>query len=247
MLHTIEGTVISVREQGDSDLILKVLSPEMGLIEITAKGVKKANASGRAAAQLFACSKLCFNESKGRYYLNSNEPKRIFYGLRTDMKRLALACYMAEIVSYTVTEGQSAEDVYRLFMNCLYMISDRSASTDFIKYIFEMRITADLGLMPGLLGCYYCYTGESLYFLIDRGIFICKDHIRGSDINGKNIVSVTEGMLEAMRFVCLSEIDNIFNFRVSDEALERLGNISERYIEEQFDRHFSTLSFYKNI
>lgn len=251
MLTTTEGTVISVREQGDNDLILKVLSPEMGLIEITCKGVKKQNASGRAAAQLFACSKLCFNERNGRYYLNSSEPIRSFYGLRLDMKKLSLASYFAEMISYTVTEGQSANDIYRLFMNCLYMITERNASCDFIKFIFEMRVTADLGMMPGLLGCHECYCGcgeKPLYFLIDRGIFLCREHLRSaSQLYNGYTEEVTAGMLEAMRFVCLSDIGSIFNFRVSEQSLERLCSISERYASEQLNRYFKTLDFYKNI
>ena len=156
MLTTTEGTVISLREQGDNDRIIKVLSPEKGLIEITVKGAKKQNSSGNAASQLFACSRLCYNERKGRYYLNSSEPVKTFYGLRLDMKKLSLASYFSEIISYTVTEGQSARDIYRLFMNCLYMLSEKDVSCEFVKFIFEMRITADLGLMPGLLGCAEC-------------------------------------------------------------------------------------------
>ena len=97
------------------------------------------------------CSRLCYNERKGRYYLNSSEPVKTFYGLRLDMKKLSLASYFSEIISYTVTEGQSARDIYRLFMNCLYMLSEKDVSCEFVKFIFEMRITADLGLMPGTL------------------------------------------------------------------------------------------------
>ena len=250
MLITTEGTVISLREQGDNDRIIKVLSPEMGLIEITAKGAKKQNSSNNSATQLFACGKYCFNERNGRYYLNSSEPARIFYGLRLDIQVLSLASYFAEIISCVVTEKQSARDVYRLFMNCLYMLSEKKADCRFIKFIFEMRITADLGMMPDLFGCHKCYRSEDveLNFVVDRGIFVCTNHM---DLQGVKFTPylflVSYGEFEAIRFVCLSEIDKIFNFKLSESALEKLGKISELYARVQLDKNFKTLNFYKEI
>lgn len=249
MLITTEGAVISVRDQGDNDKIISVLSPEMGVFDITVKGAKKMNSKSSSSTQLFACAKYCANERGGRYYLNSCEPVKTFYGLRLDMKRLALASYMAEVIRCAVTEGQSAKDTYRLFLNSLYLVSEKSADCDFVKFVFEMRITADLGLMPNLLGCEDCYrSDENLCFLIERGIFLCVRHKRERLVySGRNNVEITPGMFEALRFVCLSEPDKLFNFRLSPEALEKLGYISERYAAYHFDRKFKTLDFYKDF
>lgn len=250
MLITTEGVVISIKDAGDTGCYIKVLSPEMGLIDIKANGTKKQNSSSNASAQLFVCSTFCFNEKSGRYYLNSCQQKKTFYGLRLDMQKLSLASYLAEIVSYAVTENQSAKDVYRLFMNSLYMISEKDASCDFIKFIFEMRITAELGLMPGLIGCADCNRSDDvpLYFLIKQGIFLCQaDMSLRCEHQNRYNVPVTAGMFEAMRFVCLTHLDKIFNFKLSDEALEKLCYISENYATLHFDRYFKTLDFYKNI
>lgn len=249
MLITTEGVVISVRDVGDNDRFIKVLSPEMGLIDISVKGAKKLGSGNNASTQLFACSRFCFRDRSGRYYLNSSEPIKIFYGLRLDMEKLALASYFAEIITYAVTESQTARDVYRLFSNSLYILSERGADCKFVKYVFEMRITADLGMMPSLLGCEDCYKGdENLCFLIKRGIFLCEYHMRCRCVyRNPYVIEITPGMLEAMRFVCLSEMDRIFNFRLSDAALNTLGYISECYAQEHFERSFETLEFYKKV
>ncbi|MGN0665713.1 MAG: DNA repair protein RecO [Huintestinicola sp.] len=249
MLITTVGAVIYRRESGENDCIIKVLSPDMGLIEITVKGARKITSKNGSATQLFACSKLCFNERGGRYYLNSSEPVNIFYGLRLDMEKLALASYFAEVISYTVTEKQSANDVYRLFMNSMYMLSEGKRSCRFVKFVFEMRMTADLGMMPGLLGCVECFrTEEKMYFLIKSGLLVCESHMVTRVLYPSQWnIPVSSGMIEAMRFACLSEMEKIFSFKVSDKALAVLGDISERYLETQFDRHFKTLDFYKNV
>ena len=249
MLITTQGVVISVRDAGDNDRYITVLSPEMGLIDISVKGAKKLSSGNNASTQLFACSKFCFRERSGRYYLNSSEPVKIFYGLRLDMQKLALASYFSEIISCAVTSGQTAKDVYRLFLNSLYMISEKSADCAFVKFVFEMRVTADLGMMPGLLGCDECIRSDiPLFFLIKQGIFLCDAHMQTRVIYpNKYNVEVTPGMFEALRFVCLSELDRIFNFRLSEQALKVLGEISELYAQEHFERHFKTLDFYKSV
>ncbi len=249
MLITTQGVVISVRDVGDNDRYITILSPDMGLVEISVKGAKKLGSGNNASTQLFACSKFCFMERSGRYYLNSSEPVKIFYGLRLDMQKLALASYFSEIISCAVTSGQTANDVYRLFLNSLYMISDKSADCAFVKFVFEMRITADLGMMPGLLGCSECFRSDiPLFFLIRQGIFLCDSHMQTRVLYpNKYNVEITPGMFEALRFVCLSELDRIFNFRLSEQALKLLGEISELYAAEHFERHFKTLDFYKSI
>ena len=249
MLITTEGVVISVRDAGDNDRFITILSPEMGLADISVKGAKKLGSKSNSSTQLFACAKFCMRERGGRYYLNSCEPVKSFYGLRLDMQRLSLASYMAEIIRFTVTSGQSAKDVYRLFMNSLYLLSEKGADCSFVKFVFEMRITADLGMMPNLLGCDECYRSDvTLCFLIKRGIFLCDDHMQSRVVyHDKYNVDVTAGMFEAIRFVCLSDMSRIFSFRVSDEALEKLCYISELYAEVHFDRHFKTLDFYYSV
>ena len=165
------------------------------------------------------------------------------------MQKLALASYFSEIITCAVTAGQTANDIYRLFLNSLYMISEKEADCDFIKFVFEMRVSADLGMMPGLLGCDECYRSDiPLYFLIKHGIFLCDEHMQTRVLYpNKYNIEITPGMFEAIRFVCLSELDRIFSFRLSEGALKKLGKISELYAQEHFERHFRTLDFYHSI
>ena len=87
---TVKGLVIRERQSGDNDKILSVLTDTNGLVEVCAKGVKKANAKNAAISQTFAYSTLSLTEGKNYYILNSGEPIRLFYDVRLDMGRFAL-------------------------------------------------------------------------------------------------------------------------------------------------------------
>ena len=246
---TTDGVVIGKHDQGDNGWYLKVLSPDLGLIDVSARGQKKQGASNSAAVQLFACSTMCLNDRGGRYYLDSSRPKMLFYHIREDVQLLSLASYFAQLISFTVTENQTARDIYRLLANCLYMLSERSAGAEFIKFIFEMRLCTELGMIPGLLGCADCYRTEStMYFDIPDGIFLCREHFLERGLPGSgDTVEITAGMLEAMRYVCLSSQEKLFCFNTPHSTMSTLSRISERYVRYRLERDFPALDFYYSV
>lgn len=250
MLITTEGTVVSQREYGDNDRIITILSPDCGLMDVTVKGAKKLTSKNGAAAQLFSASKYCLDERKGRYYLNSSETLSIFYDIRLNVEKLSLASYFADVIRYGVTQGQTAKDVYRLYMNTLHFLSNGRRSNDFLKFVFEMRMVSEMGLLPGLLGCADCYRyeGVRLYFDIRQGLIFCREHLKKRMLAPcEDIIEITAGQLEALRFVCLSEMERLFNFRISDDALNILCYISESFLTRHFDHSFKTLDFYNEM
>ncbi|MBQ7990922.1 MAG: DNA repair protein RecO [Oscillospiraceae bacterium] len=249
MIINTDGIVIDRTEAGDTGYYLKVLSPEKGLIDVTVRGAKKQNSANGAASQLFACSKMSLSLSKGRYYMSGSEPIRSFYGIRLDIKKLSLAAYFSEVVRQTVTGEQTARDIYRLFTNSMYMLSEKEADCGFVKAVFELRLCADLGMMPGLLGCDECYKTENkMYFLIDGGILLCPKHMDTRRIYpGPYSAVMSAGVVEAMRHICLSDMGKIFSFRVSERAMAVLSDVAERYAEYHTGRHYGTLDYYKKI
>ncbi len=239
-----DGIVIQRREAGDSSFYLKILTAEHGLIDVTARGVKKQGASNAALSQLYTCARYSLSISKGRYYINSGELIKTFYSLRLDLKLFALASFFSEAVLYTVTENQTANDIYRLFANCMYMLCEKGCDPEYLRFIFQLRLMSDLGFLPGLIGCRECNRTESkMYFAVMDGSFYCRDHIDHS----YKCYEITDQMMEAMRFVCLTSMDRLFNFRISPRALAVLCDLSEKYMYFQTGRKFDTLDYYKGI
>ncbi|HBK03163.1 MAG TPA: DNA repair protein RecO, partial [Clostridiales bacterium] len=57
----------------------------------------------------------------------------------------------------------------------------------------------------------------------------------------------TPAVLEAMRYICLCEPKRLFSFRIGEDALKLLMNLTEAYLATQLERGFSTLDFYKSL
>lgn len=244
----VSGIVIRERQSGDNDKFLDILTDKCGLIEVTARGVKKITCKYAAASQLFAYSKFCLSKRRERYYIDSAEPVKIFYPIREDLAKLSLASYFSEIISYAVLPDESRnEEILRLFLNVLHYMSEGTRETALLKSIFEFRFMADTGHMPGIIGCEECgvYMTDRMYFRVEDGKLYCSDCFE--KMGRMNAVCISPSVLHAIRHITLVEMNKLFSFRISSESMEILSYISENYLISHLGRRFRTLEFYKSV
>ena len=246
MLTTVKGIVLKEKSYGENDKILDILTDSMGLITVSAKGVKKANAKNSSVSQTFCYASYCLSESKGRFIINSAEPIRIFYDIRLDVEKFALASYFCELLLYTSTYEQSGE-VLRLILNTLHFLEDKNKEPKLLKSIFELRLMSEIGLVPNLIGCCECltYSQPQMQFDLKGGRIYCENCCGGRDL--KTFEVIDETLLHAVRFIALTDMERLFSFKMSPDYLEMLGVITERYVKLQLDKRFATLDFYKTI
>jgi len=247
MLFTTEGIVIRERFVGENDKYIDVLTKSLGIIEVSVKGVKKMNSKNSSSTQLFSYSKFCFAKRGEKYYINSSEPIKVFYDLRLDLNKLALASYFAEVIKFSVVSEEPAEVVLRLFLNTLHYLASGERTSSFLKIIFELRLLTEIGLMPDLIACKNCleYSSDNMYFFISEGIFMCEDCFGGFE--NENIIKINKSNLHTMRYIIFSEYEKLFNFKISKSSQDKLLNITEKYLICHLNREFKTLKFYKSL
>lgn len=245
-MTTIEGIVLKERPFGEQDKFIDVLTKDRGVMELPVRGARKINGRMSAATQLFAYSRFCFEQKKNRLYINSVEPIHIFYGLRNSLSAISLASYFADIVRFCTPELTSSENIARLFLNTLHYLEKNLRSELLLKSIFELRLMSETGFMPDVLGCRICgdFEPQELYFSVKNGGFLCKNCCSSPD---EYSFKMKIPVLQTVRHIVLADFDRLFNFRVSDNTLERLSVFSESYIISHLERNFNTLDFYKSL
>jgi DNA repair protein RecO (recombination protein O) len=147
MLITTDGLVIARRDFGESSCFIDVLTKEHGVIEVTAKGVKKLSSPLAQATGIFAYCVFCFshNERSMKYTLNSAKCKMTFHEISGDLCKLALAAYFAEIVKFSATPEQDSGGILRAVLMALYDLRRDKYTTEQIKSDFEVRLAHELG------------------------------------------------------------------------------------------------------
>lgn len=246
---TIDGIVIRERSVGEQDKFIDVLTAKDGVIEISVKGAKKINSKSGSSTQLFAYSRFCVQLRKQRYYLNSAEPVCIFYNLRTDIKKLSLAAFFADIVNYTIDRQNEYGEVLRLMLNTLHYLENDKRPLEFLKSLFELRLCAELGMMPAIVGCSECgeFEPEKVVFRISDGDFCCKECCEASAEESFSNILSDKAMLHAIRHIVLTDFSKLYNFRVSERIMKNLSEYTERYLINHLGCNFRTLDFYRSL
>ena len=62
-----------------------------------------------------------------------------------------------------------------------------------------------------------------------------------------NSLAIGTEVLEAMRYIASAPAKKLFSFSLGEEQLNRLGRVTEQFLLRQSERHFGTLSYYKQI
>ncbi len=262
MLHeSIDGVVVRVRDYGDHDRYLSVLTAERGRITLLAKGGKSLKGPQTAVSQLYTYANFeyyrrgDFNILKGG---SSHEP---FYGLSMDIDRFDLAAYLCDLACEVSDEGEEAEELLRLLLNSLHATARELYPQEIIKGAFEFRTAVLAGYAPDLSGCAHCGAGdaEMMYLNVMNGALVCPtclkklghtrpaaalgtyDDVREAEL----LCPVTPAACAALRYCAGAPLGRIFSFELKDASdLADFSKLAQTYILSHLGRGFDSLNFY---
>lgn len=245
MYLTVRGLVVRTTEYKERDSLLTLLTDELGRITVKARNVRRKNSPLTAACQLLCLSEFTLFSYKDSYVVNDAHVIEQFQGLRLDVKKLALASYFSQVASLISMEDTPTPELQPLVLNCLFALSQLDIPENKVKAVFELRCACLAGFMPDLYGCRICGKETPDYFDVSAGQLECFS-CRSYEDNGIRM-PLSEGMLNAMRYICSCDQKRIFSFSLSDSAMESLSSVTEAFLSTQLERGFSSLDLYKSL
>ncbi|MBQ4112717.1 MAG: DNA repair protein RecO [Clostridia bacterium] len=270
MLITVNGLVARSYPTGNHDRVIQIITPDHGRLSVMIKGGSSGR-SGTAASctQLFTYGNYELYQGKGGdlYWYRGGSVTRSFYGLSTDLARMALATYLCDLTAELTGEEHSEEEteqLLRMLLNSLHALEQGGYSPEIVKAVFELRAASLMGYCPDLTGCSVCGEGypEQAYFDIMNGRLICADcqtkrnRLLGRDAvreeaelgERRVICPVSPSTLAAMRYALTAPDKKIFSFSLKDREEEMsFGRAAETFLLNQLERDFDTLRFYRSV
>lgn len=244
MYLTIQGIVLRVTDYNDRDALLTVLSRNHGKLTIKARGLRRKNSPLIAPCQLLAYGEFTLFEYRGQYTINEAHSLELFQPLRRDLIKLSLGTYFAQVAELISQEDLPNPELQSLLLNCLYALSRLNISEMQVKTVFELRAACLAGYTPDLFGCHICGNQNPDRLDLSAGMLECRNCRSGT---GGIRMPVTPGLLDAMRYICYCDPKKIFGFKIGQETLLHLADVTEAYLTTQLERGFSTLDFYKSL
>jgi len=256
MESEVKGLVIRTADVKESDRIITIFTEEMGVVSALARGARSLKSRKMSSTMQFCYSKFVLAKRGEYYYVKEAELIENFFDIRRDIEGLALAGYIAEVLS-DVTVAEAETELLRLSLNSLYAISSGKYPIDRIKAAFEIRCAAVLGFMPDVISCSICSEREGVfYFDIMGGSLMCdkckreleKKHTEPESPHESRIICYLSPTAKIALGYCVhSPLEKLFSFNMPKEDMELFAKATELYLINQLERSYKTLDFYKQV
>ncbi|MBD2257933.1 DNA repair protein RecO [Pseudanabaena sp. FACHB-2040] len=130
MSRTYRATAINLKAMpiGETDRLLTLLTPELGVLRVTAPGARKHLSQLGGRSGLFVINDVLIAKGKRLDKLVQAETLRSFPGLSQHLGKLTASQYLAELVLLQALDEQPQPDLYYLFVEHLERIEASSQS-----------------------------------------------------------------------------------------------------------------------
>ena len=240
-----QGLVLREVNYKESDKLLTVLTAEGGKRTVKARGCRRKGSPLAAAAQLLVYSDMTLFEYRDYFTLNEAESLQQFWRVRSDLERLSLASYFAEVMEAVAVEGRPDPPALSLILNSLYALDRLNRPLELVKAAFELKLMCLEGYEPLLDACAVCGAPEpeSPLFHLNEGVLCCAACGEGEGAS-RPLDAVS---LAAMRHVVYGDPKRLFSFSMNGESMALMARACEDFLLTQLDRGFRTLDFYKQL
>ncbi len=238
------GLILKEQNIGEQDKLVTVMTSDMGVIKAFVRGAKSIKSKKQSATGLLCYSKLSLYNGRDSYIIDEAECIEVFFGLRSDIEKLSLGQYFAELAIELTPDGEDANEYLRIILNSLYMLSNNKRPQLQLKAITELRLMSMSGYMPSLVACEKCgeFETPTMYFDMSAGLLYCENC---APVNAPFALKLS--IVSAMRHIIFSDIEKLYNFKMTEEGLSELSYITEAYLKNKTDKKFKTLDFYNSM
>ena len=257
----LKGLVIREMKYGENDRIISAVTAEKGRISIFARGAMRTSSRRSTAMGPYMYSEFVMTKGKEFYTVTDASPIETFFGVSDDLRSMALASYISEVLYWLCQEEVPDEENMRLALNTFYALANKKKPPALIKAAFELRAASNAGFLPDLSGCARCGRDRSDEWLmrIEDGEVICGECRRDAADGRKDIKNefgdIVEtaspialfgpDVLDAMRISCFAPIQKYMSFDLEEESMRTFSDLAENYLLWHFESEFKTLDFYK--
>ena len=219
----------------ENDKILTLLTAERGKISAGIKGVKKAAAKLKFAAQPFCFAEYVLADRGGKYTVINASECESFYDLRTDINKFYAASAVAEVANALTFEGDECREIFTESVRTMSEICRGGESGALIRFLLSALKLSGYGVSTekGVQCGAELFFADSLKFDMDAGSFTC-----GECGNGSGASRVTYNVLRKAQG---KTYENDF---ITADGEKRALRLLREYVSYKLNTAFKSLSEY---
>lgn len=140
----LDGIILKRKSIGEADRILTIFSRQFGKMQIKAKGVRKISSKRASHIEPLNTTVMTIYKGQGVPVLLEVQAGEQFSSLKEDLKKLAFAYHICELIDGLCPENQENEKVFELLCETFNKLSIEKDAASLI-HGFEIELLSLLG------------------------------------------------------------------------------------------------------
>ncbi len=206
------GLVIQHTNIGEYDRMLSILSPTLGMIQVSAKGARSMKAGLHNATRCFCYAEFILYPAKKEIYsLKSAAPLQVFLELAEDLDRLETATEIAKFARYLCISADYAKPMLRLVLGSFHLLC-HDANPKQVQLTFLLKAAQTAGFTPDFSTCARCGSTDALvWFDTENGTCLCS-----GCATKKNL---SPSLLAMFQYILNTPVQRCFAYRAESALL----------------------------
>jgi len=226
------GLVLKKENRGENDQLFTFYTKDFGKLEILGKAIRKISSKLRSGTDVFYLSEIEFIQGKAQKTLTDAVLVDKFKNLRKDLKRLAVAYKISEVVDDLIKDQEKDEKIWRLVSETFHKLDNLTllpVNYFLIYYYFLWNLFSVLGYQPEIYKCSFCQKKlepNKIYFSIKERALFCSQCSKKT----KGVITVNEGLVKILRIILKKDWLTFKRLKIENYQKKALKEISENYL-----------------
>ncbi len=233
---------------GESNRLLSLLTPELGILRATAFGALKSKGKlhGYTSHLAYGSGDLYHDPVKGFWKLSSVDGGETFVNIGTNLKAYFAGCVMAEIyphLFWNETDGPYFFDLMKQSLYCLNDCSEKDVDYILIQYLWRLLVV--LGFAPDFEHC--CKTGVPLDG--ETSIYYQKSYngFTSAELSDSRHLMIHRGVIKYLKYTYDLSLEKSLKVTLSDQDISTLKSILIAHIQNEINYSLKTIKMSSGI
>lgn len=225
-----EALVLKTFDFRETSLIAHFYTKDYGRLDGILKGIRNDPKKFGSTLEPFSANEIVFYQKRNSqlHLVSQCDLLDNFSAIRADLKAIASASYLADLLKCLMPQEEKNEQVYALTLFALTQLN-QGAEVDKVLRIFIIKFLKIIGFRPRLDGCIICNSLISgiAYFNVQRGGLLCP---RCAPAAGSS-TDVLKGTIASMIHMEESSWQQALRLGLTGRIKEELHTLINSFIE----------------
>ncbi|KAI4309824.1 DNA repair protein RecO [Lactobacillus intestinalis] len=239
-LKEVQGIIFKRRKYKDTDLIVKIMTKNNGIISLIVKGAMRPKSKLNAATLNFSYGTyVIYTSGHGLSSLRTYKEVKQLDGIYDDLIKNAYTSFILDLIDHAFVEYQPIGKYYDLADFAIHKIN-KGVDPEIITQIVQMQLLTAFGVQPELRHCLICKKEQGRFdYSIKLGGVICSDHF--NDVQSRLYLKPKQTAL--LRTMGLVPIERLGKISLQSETKLATRKAIDRIYGETIDLNLKTKKF----